>query len=209
MKRVLVLAPHTDDAEIGCGGTIARFVEEGRDVHVAVFSTAEDSLPPGAPKTMLRDEFHDAMQVMGVPEEHRYVHQYPVRRLTEYRQDVLEALVELRSRINPDLVLLPSGDDVHQDHQVVYMEGLRAYRGASILGYELPRNHITFSTHAFIALEDRHMARKWQALACYTSQIQLNRNYFSREFVEALARVRGIQVDCSWAEAFQVYRYKL
>lgn len=209
LERILVLAPHTDDAEIGCGGTMARFLEEGKELHVAVFSTAEDSLPPGAPKTMLRDEFHAAMDKLGLPEERRYVFQYPVRRLNEYRQNVLEQFVELKKEIQPDLVFLPSGEDVHQDHQVVYMEGLRAFRSASILGYELPRNHITFSTHAFVVLEERHIRRKWEVLECYESQMQLSRNYFSREFVESLAQVRGIQVDSQWAEAFQVYRYKL
>lgn len=49
-KKVLVLAPHTDDAELGCGGSIAKFVEEGREVHVVSFSIAEDSLLPASRK---------------------------------------------------------------------------------------------------------------------------------------------------------------
>ena len=209
MERVLVLAPHTDDAEIGCGGTIARFLEEGREVHVAAFSTAEDSLPPGAPPTLLRDEFNAAMEFMGIPQEHRYVFEYPVRMLKDHRQEVLEQLITLKKEIAPDTVFLPSGEDVHQDHQVIHIEGLRAFRNASILGYELPRNHITFTTHAFVVLEQRHIERKWQALQCYESQFTLGRSYFTQEFVESLARVRGLQVDSEWAEAFQVYRYKI
>jgi len=51
MRRVLVLAPHTDDAELGCGGTIARLLTDGADVFVAAFSTAEESLPPGRSQT--------------------------------------------------------------------------------------------------------------------------------------------------------------
>lgn len=46
-KKVLVLAPHTDDAELGCGASIARFIEEGSDILVAAFSSAEESLPVG------------------------------------------------------------------------------------------------------------------------------------------------------------------
>ena len=57
MRRVLVLAPHTDDAELGCGGTIARLLRDGVDVFVAAFSTAEESLPPGAAPCRLRMSF--------------------------------------------------------------------------------------------------------------------------------------------------------
>ena len=45
IQTVLILAPHTDDAELGCGGTIARFLEEGKKIYVAAFSTARASLP--------------------------------------------------------------------------------------------------------------------------------------------------------------------
>ncbi|MBL6731310.1 MAG: PIG-L family deacetylase, partial [Bacteroidia bacterium] len=43
IQTVLILAPHTDDAELGCGGTIARFLEEGKKMYVAAFSTARAS----------------------------------------------------------------------------------------------------------------------------------------------------------------------
>lgn len=209
MRRVLVLAPHTDDAEIGCGGTMARLLEEGKELFVAAFSTAEDSLPSGAPPTLLRDEFHAAMDCLGVPEERRFVYDYKVRHLGYHRQEVLEELVRLRAEVSPDTVFMPAHEDVHQDHQVVHIEGLRAFRNATILGYELPRNHITFSTLAFATLETRHVDKKWRALQCYASQFELARSYFTREFVESLARVRGIQIGEDWAEAFQVYRYRI
>jgi LmbE family N-acetylglucosaminyl deacetylase len=206
MERVLVLAPHTDDAEIGCGGTMARLLSEGVELHVAAFSTAEDSLPPGAPRDLLKIEFEAAMALLGIPPQNLHVYGYPVRQLSYHRQEVLEELVRLRSAINPDTVFLPSGEDVHQDHQVMHMEGLRAFRGSSIFGYELPRNHITFSTHAFVTLTEEHLRSKWRALQAYESQFELARSYFTWEFVESLARVRGVQVNTEYAEAFQVYR---
>jgi len=63
IERLLVLAPHTDDAELGCGGTIARLLEAGTEVYVVALSTADDSLPPGAPPTTLAHEFGQAMQL--------------------------------------------------------------------------------------------------------------------------------------------------
>lgn len=208
-KRILVLAPHTDDAELGCGGTIARMVDEGSQVYVAAFSTAEESLPPGMPPDTLRIEFNEAMPILGLPVDHLVVYDYPVRRLSYHRQEVLESLVSLNRRFNPDLVLMPSGNDVHQDHQVVHAEGLRAFRNISVLGYELPWNHTTFSAQAFVMLERSHIEKKWAALQCYRSQLFLERLYMTREFIESMARVRGVQIKADWAEAFEVMRLRL
>lgn len=207
--RALVLAPHTDDAELGCGGTLARLLEQGAEVHVMVFSTASDSLPPGAPPDTLKREFHRAADTLGIPEAHRYVYDYTVRRLSYSRQEVLEEMVALRRRVEPDLVLLPSGHDLHQDHQVVHLEGMRAFKDVTVLGYELPWNHVSFDAQAFVALEERHLAAKWAALQAYRSQFELQRPYFTEDFIGGLARVRGTQVKVPLAEAFEVMRIKL
>lgn len=204
--RMLVLAPHTDDAELGCGATIARALEEGVKVHVAAFSIAEDSLPPGVPRDTLEHEFRAAMATMGVPADGVHVFRYPVRKLGYHRQDVLEAVVRLRGEISPDIVILPAGTDLHQDHQVLFAEGLRAFKHVTVLGYELPWNHVEFAAQAFVRVERRHLDAKWAALQHYRTQIGLGRPYFSEEFVYGLARVRGTQVQCDYAEAFQLLR---
>ena len=208
-KTVLVLAPHTDDAELGCGASIARFVEEGSDVFVAAFSSAEDSLPVGAPKDLLKQEFYKAIPLLGVQKENTAVYDYQVRRLSYFRQEVLEEMVKLKKQIQPDMVLLPSGQDVHQDHQVIHMEGLRAFKDNTILGYELPWNHVTFSTQAFIVVEEHHLNKKYLALNEYKSQMELERPYFTRDFLFGLARVRGTQIKEKYAEAFEVIRIKI
>jgi LmbE family N-acetylglucosaminyl deacetylase len=205
---LLILAPHTDDAELGCGGTIARFIEDGIEVVVAAFSTAEQSLPPGSDPSRLRDEFFAATKQLGICKSNTVVYTYPVRRLSYYRQEVLEELTKLRREIKPQLVFLPSGNDLHQDHQVLHMEGVRAFKDVTVWGYDLPWNHVTFSAQAFITLERRHLEAKWEALKCYRSQLELQRAYFSWEFVESLARVRGTQVKADYAEAFDVVRIK-
>ena len=208
IQRVLVLAPHTDDAELGCGGTIARLLREGDDVFVAAFSTAEESLPPGAAPSMLRDEFMAAMQALGIPSERVLVFGYPVRRLSYYRQELLEELVKLRRQISPGMVFIPSASDLHQDHQVLNAEGLRCFKDMTVWGYELPWNNIGFPAQAFVALEPCDLQAKWKALQAYTSQFDLGRPYFSWEFIEGLARVRGVQVKAPYAEAFEVMRLK-
>ena len=208
-KTVLVLAPHTDDAELGCGASIARFVEEGSDVFIAAFSSAEESLPLGAPKDLLKQEFYKAIPLLGVKKENTAVYDYQVRRLSYFRQEVLEEMVKLKKQIQPHMVLLPSGQDVHQDHQVIHMEGLRAFKDNTILGYELPWNHVTFSTQAFIVVEEHHLDKKYLALNEYKSQMELERPYFTRDFLFGLARVRGTQIKEKYAEAFEVIKIKI
>ena len=126
--RVLVLAPHTDDAELGCGGTVARLVEEGRDVHVAMFSLCDKSLPEGFFTDDLRREFTVAMGELGVCEGSLHVFDYAVREFPSLRQEILEDMVRLRGIVYPSLVLMPSLNDVHQDHATVAQEGLRSFQ---------------------------------------------------------------------------------
>ncbi len=204
--RILVLAPHTDDAELGAGASMARWVEEGIEVFVAVFSTAEDSLPAGSVPSRLAEECHESLDVLGVPHHRRYIYGYPVRKLGYHRQEVLEKMVQLGRELDPDWVLLPSGADLHQDHATIHDEALRAFKHKTVLGYELPWNHITFSASAFVRVERRHLDRKWEALQRYTSQLELGRAYFTQEFHDSLARVRGLQVKSEWAEAFELIR---
>ncbi len=205
-SRILVLAPHTDDAELGAGASIAKWIEAGVDVHVAVFSTAEESLPDGSVPTRLADECHESLDVLGILRENRTVLSYPVRKLGYHRQEVLEHMVQLGRDLDPDWVLIPSGADLHQDHSTIHDEALRAFKHKTVLGYELPWNHITFSASAFVTFERRHLDKKWEALQRYESQLELARPYFTLEFHESLARVRGLQVKHEWAEAFELIR---
>lgn len=208
-KHVLVLAPHTDDAELGCGGSIARFLKEGIQVTVVAFSTAIESLPPDAPPDTLEKEFLTAMDAMGVLKSNVQVHKFPVRRFSEHRQEILELLIRIRRETKPDLVFLPSSTDCHQDHEVIHREGVRAFKEVTVFGYELPWNNISFSADAFITLRLSHLEEKWKALQSYKSQIELKKPYFTWELVESIARLRGIQAKELYAEAFEVIRIKL
>jgi N-acetylglucosamine malate deacetylase 1 len=206
-KQVLVLAPHTDDGEIGCGGTVARLVEEGSDVYYIALSAAEESVPEGFPKDALRTEVAAATAVLGVEPSRLMVEHFKVRKFPEQRQDILERLVKLNKELEPDLVLMPSATDIHQDHQVVANEGLRAFKRTTLLGYEMPWNNVVFSTEMFVALDDRHVETKIRALECYKTQA--GRAYLDAEFIRSLARTRGTQIQLPWAESFEVVRWIL
>ena len=201
--RTLVLAPHTDD-EFGCVGLIARLMEAGTEVHVAMFSSCEESVPEGYPPDVLRHESRAAMALLGVPEDRWRLFDYRVRHFPRDRQPILEDLVQMRHAIDPDLVLLPSSTDIHQDHGVIAQEGVRAFKHASILGYELPMNTISFRHACFVPLDDRHMDLKIAHAACYESQH--HRPYMQPDFLRSLALVRGVQINRAAAEAFEVVR---
>jgi LmbE family N-acetylglucosaminyl deacetylase len=203
-KRALVLAPHTDDGEFGCGGTMARLVEAGVEVRYVAFSIATKSLPDGFPPDTLAREVRAATAEMGIPESLLTLHDLEVRTFPERRQDVLEILIGLWEEWPPDAVLMPSLRDIHQDHQVVAAEGLRAFKRTTVLGYEIPWNNFNFDHQAYVGLERRHVERKVAALACYESQ--QHRNYANPEYVWNLARTHGINVNREYAEVFEVYR---
>lgn len=203
-KSVLVLAPHTDDGEFGCGGTIARLVEAEVEVRYVAFSIATKSLPAGFPPDTLAREVREATAVVGIPADNLIVHDFEVRTFPEHRQAILELLIELWEELTPDAVLLPSRRDIHQDHQVVAAEGLRAFKRTTVLGYEIPWNNFEFDYQAYVGLEERHVKSKVDALACYESQ--QHRNYANPDYIWNLARTRGINVGHAFAEAFEVYR---
>ena len=205
IKNILVLAPHTDDGEFGCGGSIARFVEEGKEIYYAAFSVCEKSVPAGFPKNILEIEVKEATKVLGIKPENLLIYRYPVREHPQNRQKILEDMILLREKINPDLVFMPSSSDIHQDHRTVYEEGLRAFKQTSILGYELPGNNLTFSTTAFIYLEEKHIVKKLEAFKKYKSQS--HRPYANEEFIRSLARTRGVQIGARYVEAFEAIRW--
>jgi LmbE family N-acetylglucosaminyl deacetylase len=204
-EKILVLAPHTDDGEFGCGGSIAKFIEAGSKVYYAAFSLCEQSIPGGYPRDILEKELKEATRVWGIPGSNLLIFRYPVRRFAEHRQDILENLVELQRTIGPNLVFMPSINDLHQDHHIIAQEGLRAFKKTTILAYEMPWNNVNFSTQLFIKLEGRHVDIKVAALNEYQSQKR--KSYASEAFIRSLALTRGVSIDAEYAEAFEVVRW--
>lgn len=210
MKNILILSPHTDDAELGCGGTISKFIREGKNILWVAFSTASESLPPNMPPDTLKKEFTNVVHSLGLKDENFRTYNYRVRKLNEKRQEILEGLVDIRKSFSPDLVIGPSINDYHQDHQVVANEMIRAFKtSASILSYELPWNHIEFRTQFFVELEEEDIKKKQEMLKYYKSQFAVKRHYFTEDFVRGIACTRGTQVNEKYAESFEVIRWRI
>jgi len=206
-KKVLILSPHTDDAELGCGGSIAKFIENGSEIFYIALSSCEKSVPSEYPLDILKKEVKRATKVLGIPEKNLILCDFAVRDFPELRQKILDKLIEIREEIKPDIVLTPSSFDTHQDHQTVRQETLRAFKQCTILGYEQVWNNITFNTSAFIPLREEHIQKKIDALKCY--ETQKYRKYLNPEFIRGLAQTRGTQINEKYAEAFEVIRWVL
>ena len=202
---VLVLAPHTDDGEFGCGGTMARLREQGIDVREIAFSTASRSLPAGLPAR------HAGARVARRRRRAR-----PGRRRAD-RARLRGAHVPGRApgdpraadrgrpRLRARRVLLPTIGDIHQDHATIAAEGLRAFKRTTVLGYEIPWNQFRFHKQAYVTLEERHLDAKVRRSTA-TARRQ-HRNYANEEYIRNLARTHGIEIGRPYAECFEVVRW--
>ncbi len=204
-KKILVLAPHTDDGELGCGGSIAKYCREKNEVFYVAFSTCRRSLPAHLAPDTLEKEVIKATNILGIKRENLILFDYDVRDFPKDRQRILEDMVKLKIDIKPDIVFVPSLNDLHQDHQVIANEGLRAFKNNSLLGYEMPWNNVSFNTNFFIVIDEVDIQTKVQALKEYESQN--NRNYLNEEFIKSLAYTRGVQIGARYAEAFDLIRW--
>lgn len=203
-KRILILAPHTDDAELGCGATINMLVENGNEVYCAAFSACKQSVPPEYPENILETEVREASEVLGIKAKNLFLFGYQVRTFNYHRQEILDDILKLRDSIKPDIVFIPSRNDIHQDHYTIAQEAVRVFKFSTLICYELPWNNFSFETTLFFKLEESHVNAKVKALQCYKSQA--HRDYMQLEFVRSLAKVRGVQVGVPFAEVFEVVR---
>ncbi|GAG56864.1 unnamed protein product [marine sediment metagenome] len=201
-KRVLVLSPHTDDGELGAGGTIARFLEEGSEVHYVAFS---------APIPKLEEECVRSLKMLSA-ENNRVnitILRFERRNFPENRQKILDFMYEYNQKIKPDLVLTPSLNDKHQDHETVTKEAIRAFKDSTIFGYILRWNCRTIKEDILIGLEEHHIQSKIAAASQYYSQFKLRKKYFSPDYHRFEAYVRGLNLPSHYAEAFELIQLKI
>jgi len=197
--NILLLSPHADDIELGCGGSIIKFIEKGERLFWVVFSIDSSK--------EMKSEFLEVMDGMAITEYK--IFNFKRRILHKYRQEILQHLVDIGRDFSPDLVICPSLRDYHQDHKTIAEEAVRAFKKTSIICYELSWNIITFSSQCFIELKKRHIEKKLEMLKIYKSQLVGREEYFSKDFIYGIAKVRGVQSGSDYAESFEIIRWKI
>lgn len=207
VKTALILAPHTDDGELGCGATISRMIRQNIDVWYVAFSRCEESLPKGLPRDTLVQEAKAATAELGIQCNHVLVKNYQVRHFSEVRQQILDDLIVLGKTIEPDCVFIPSPHDIHQDHATIAAEGIRAFKKKTVIAYELPWNNFSFNNQLFVRVTREDVQNKVLALAQYKSQV--GRQYTQKENIEAILKTHGVQIGEEYAEVFEIPRMVL
>ena len=223
-KKILVVAAHSDDEALGCGGTIARHSAKGDSVSVifltdGVGSRNEDC--SGATDAVARGSASiAALAVLGVSEFNVTSFSFPDNALDSVpRLEIVKAIETVVSEVKPEVVYTHHAGDLNIDHRYAYEATMTACRPQpessvkEIYSYEVPSStgwlgasygrH--FEPNFYVEITD-YLNCKMKALIEYEEEMRIFPHARSKEALEHLARYRGSQVGLLAAEAFVVER---
>ena len=205
--KYLFLGAHPDDIELGAGGTLAKALAHRIECHTAIFSDFSNSTSAvnNPHNSQVCQESIAAQLVLGMAQEDIQFYSFPVRTFEDFRQEILQTLIDKFLKNNYTHVFVPNTLDIHQDHKVVSNEAIRAFKFCSVLGYELPWNNIESKVNFYNILNDSDVALKLSSLKMFNSQ--KDRFYFTEEKLTSVIKFRGLQIGAESAEAFEVIRY--
>jgi len=198
-KRVLFIGAHPDDIELGAGALIHHIVP---NCDVLCLTLSDNQKNPLLKKVV--DELKGSMKVLGVPAERVIVEKFATRDFPDVRQDILEYLLKIRREFKPDVVFVHSRADIHQDHNVATEEALRAYRGTSVLGFDVVRSSYGFFPHFLIEVSAEDVEKKIEALAQYKTYT--DKYYFDGALLKATMTRNGALAELPFAEGFDILR---
>jgi len=198
-KRVLFIGAHPDDIELGAGALI-HHITPFSDVLCLTLSNNQKN--PLLKKVV--EELHASMHVLGVPAERVIVEKFATRDFPDVRQDILEYLLKIRREFKPDVVFVHSRADIHQDHNVATEEALRAFRGTSVLGFDVVRSSYGFFPHFLIEVTAEDVEKKIEALAQYKTYT--DKYYFDSSLLKATMIRNGALAERPFAEGFDILR---
>jgi len=129
-------------------------------------------------------EHYRSLQVLGVPKERVILGQFETRRFPQFRQEILAFMLNIRNEFNPDIVFVHTKSDLHQDHATVTEEGLRAFRGTTVLGYDVIRSSYGFFPHFLVEVDETDVQKKIQALGEYHTYA--DKYYFDADLTRSI-----------------------
>ncbi len=198
-KKVLFLGAHPDDIEIGCGALIHHIVQQ---TEILCVTLSDNQKNPDLKNVM--DEHFRSMKVLGVSEERIVLGPFQTRVFPNSRQEILEYFLQLRKDFQPDLIFTHSKQDVHQDHNTMTDESLRAFRGITVLGYDVVRSSHGFFPHFLVEVTEEDVNAKIKALAEY--ETYRDRYYFNAELTRSIMVRHGALAERPFAEGFDILR---
>lgn len=196
--RVLCLGAHSDDLEIGCGGTLLQLFADGSPIDTlwVVFSGSRSR----AEEAGRSSEFW----LQSIDQKKIALHDHRDGFFPNERASIKERFEEIKATFEPDIIFTHFRDDLHQDHQVVNQLTWNTFRNHFILEYEIPKYDGDMgSPNVFIPLSELEAKAKASALMEYFGS-QANKHWFCEELFLGLMRIRGME-SCSpsgYAEGF-------
>jgi LmbE family N-acetylglucosaminyl deacetylase len=198
-KKVLFLGAHPDDIEIGCGALIHHIVTQ---TEILCVTLSDNQQNPDLKN--VKGEHLRSMKVLGVPEEKIVFGPFTTRVFPDARQEILEYFLKLRREFQPDLIFVHSKQDVHQDHLTMTDEALRAFRGITVLGFDVVRSSYGFFPHFLVEVTEEDVEKKIKALSEY--ETYRDRYYFNSELTRAIMLRHGALAERPFAEGFDILR---
>ena len=198
-RSLLFMGAHPDDIELGCGAFISGMVGIA-DIHCMTFSDNQKN----PDLTHLVGEHYDSMHELGLSDDQIELGQFETRRFPDFRQEILEKMLALRRMVQPEIVFVHTAQDIHQDHQTVTQEATRAFRGTTVLGFDVLRSSYGFFPNFLAEVSEQSVERKIAALNKYSTYA--NRYYFSPEIIRATAIRHGALAERPFAEGFDIIR---
>src|SRR4029077_18516039 len=196
IRRVLCLGAHSDDIEIGIGGTLLKLAGQASDLEVwwVVFSA---SGPRAEEASRSADEF-----LSGVARKQVKIGSFRESYFPSEWSTIKEWFEEIKAKFDPDVVFTHYRDDRHQDHRVLSDLSWNTFRNHFILEYEVPKYDGDLGIpNLFIPLSEG-LAREKVGNVCRHFQTQSNKHWFGRDTFLALLRLRGMECGAKYAEAF-------
>lgn len=198
-SRVLFIGAHPDDIELGCGALIAHILPQ---TEVLCVTLSDNQKNPDLPN--LPAEHYRSMAALGVPKKSVILRDFETRRFPERRQEILEYMIQLNRSFRPEIVFVHTKADIHQDHGTITEEGLRAFRGTTVLGYDVLRSSYGFFPNFLVEVSEQAVERKIAALAEYKTYH--SRYYFDPSITRSTMIRHGALAERPFAEGFDILR---
>jgi N-acetylglucosamine malate deacetylase 1 len=198
-KSVLFLGAHPDDIELGCGALLHHIA---KCTDVLCVTLSDNQKNPDLQN--VKNEHFESMAVLGVPQEKIIFGPFTTRVFHDSRQEILEYFLKLRREFGPDLIFVHSKQDVHQDHNTMTDEALRAFRGSTILGFDVVRSSYGFFPHFLAEVNEEDVNKKIEALSKY--ETYRDRYYFNSELTRSIMVRHGALAERPFAEGFDILR---
>jgi len=201
--EILCFGAHSDDIEIGCGGTLLRLLLEhpGSSVTWVVLSARGDRAAEAkrSSEAFLASAGKTRVELFEFRESY-----FPY-----VGADIKDAFERLKNAVKPDIVFSHRNDDMHQDHRVVADLTWNTFRNNLVLQYEIPKYEGDLGTPSvFVPLPLALANRKAELLQEHFPS-QHHRTWFHPDTFHGLMTVRGIECNAPERRAEAFYARKL